>query len=207
MLDKKLLHILDKKFLPEVSDIFGLKLRHAIRGDDDLLVWEIENPNNLPYNVEVIKGYLEKEIMTFEKFAGIKLDRWQRERLSRVRNEDKFYLNQNLKNQIKQELRHLDYMEYDPYTIYGNTKNISFSPGYDYIRLESTFEISLAKKNSVKLTDSEISEMIDKLYDNEEFIMDYTYEFFKPITDILIEYPTLVDLDYIFFEIIITLKN
>ena len=206
-MDERLLILLDEKFLPKEFDLFGLKLHHELVGNE--IIWTMENPNDISYNIEVIKGYLEQKIIDFQKLAGIKLERIERERLSKVKAKHNFYLNKKIENEIKEASKNINKIDFKTIRIDGNIKKILFEPGYDFITLNCYFDMKSVKKiistrymkySQVVEKKEDIREVLTELFTDDTFFMDYLYDFFAPITSILNGEPLVVDRDYIFFE-------
>lgn len=209
-MNEKLIKLYSEKFLPKELDIFGLKFYHQI--DDDLgISWSMRNPNDLSYNVEVLKGHIEDRVTSFAKISGIEnhITKSFREKLSRFEHSPKFYLNKKDEEEIKNQSDSIKMIDFKNFKIPVRIKKITFEPGYDWIRMGVHFQIDemfLKIKGTIpwlkKLDKEEINKIVnDNLYINDEFQQEYMYHLMSPELSIIENIPTIFNDDYTFIEI------
>lgn len=210
MISSKLVKLYYDKFLPKELDVFGLKFYPSLNGDYDIS-WHMENPNDLSYNVEVLKGYLEDKVTDFIKLTGYDILRPQRERLSQFNHKPLFYLNDEDEQEIRKQSDTIKEINFENFKFPVRIKKVTFEPGYDWIRMEVYFVIEnlhIKRKDSKgkiwlqKLDKDESNSLInDNLYLNDEFQQDYMYTLMQPVTNVIWDIPTVVNTDYMFIEI------
>jgi len=214
MISSKLVKLYYDKFLPKELDIFGLKFYPSLN-DDFGISWRMENPNDLSYNVEVLKGYLEDKVTDFMKLTGYDtgydMHRKQREKLSQFNHKPLFYLNENDEKEIKKQSDTIKVIDFNNFKFPVKIKKITFQPGYDWIRMEVYFIIEnlhIKRKDSKgkiwlqKLDKDESKSLINNhLYLNDDFQQDYMYTLMQPVTNVIWDIPTVVNTDYVFIEI------
>jgi len=96
------------KYLNPPVNINGLIL-HPHVGDDSI-TWEIENPNNLSYSTEVVKGHIQDLLYQFQITTGTKdLPEWIScwNKYCQINDSD-VYINKQLSNDINQQCDRLN---------------------------------------------------------------------------------------------------
>ena len=212
MIDPKIIQLYYNKYLPKKLDLFGILFYPTL--DDDLgISWRMENPKDISYNVEVLKGYLESKVTDFFKLIGRseELLKSPREKLARFEHKPNFYINSQDKQEIKRLSESIKKINYENYEIPVRIKKISFEPGYDWIRMDVSFQfedIWIKRKGPhnrdwlEKMDKDDASSYIrNSLYIDDDFQQDYMYTLMDPILSFINSEPTIVDTDYIFIQI------
>ena len=209
----RLLYIYFHKFLKPSYDFHGLTLRPNFLPNEGLIRWSVENPQDKSYFMEILISFTEELFITFcqllEGEIGSGFYRNNSRYACSFEQTNKYYYinksdDQKLLNSIKQ-ITKIDY------------KNIFYSDvecTYVNIYPAEDFTITIGMKllnphneQHSKLINTELSEAIFELIEDDFFYSDYLFDLFHPVINVITNLPLLYDHTWMFFTTSVDFRN
>jgi len=197
------------KYLNPPVNIHGLILHPKLV--DETIKWKLVNPDDLPYNVGVINGYIEETLYNFMKMTGTndvpEFSDWTTYcKLSADTN--KTYINKELRTKINNACSNFNTIElrdYDEGTLVSDCFVKDWDFGYEdpesfnfYISLELTNP----KINGEDVNDDSLEDFFKEfIYD--ETSTDQELDIFWNIIRLVFDYPTMYDNSYMYSNAVV----
>jgi hypothetical protein len=202
-----LLPIYIKQLNPPVN-IHGLLLHPQIV--DDSIKWSLKNPNDLPYNIGVINGYLEELLYNFMRRTATKdSPMWDNcyEKYCRLDgNPNQKYVNKELRTKLNNAWNKFTSITLEDE---DELKSDCFVKDWDFgyerneiLNIYVSLELTNPKINNIDVDDDTLEEFIKGFIYNDtagEQELDSIWD----ITKIILDYPTMFDNEYMFTQAVI----
>lgn len=197
------------KFLKPEYDFHGIKLIPDLYGIDESdyrIIWDIYNPNDISYSVEALKTLPTDLWDDFSKIIGNNPNREFLYVTMFEEGDNEYYLNRKDKNILTSRLKKINEFDFRGhlFKIESTSYHISFYHDELSIELDITFLQGWNKSNGQEYPKSKFSDVISEIFLDDDFVTDYEYTLFHPISSYFWNMPTFMDTTYMYINNSIT---
>jgi hypothetical protein len=202
------------KFIGIKFNYEGISVIHEKTDDKLNMFWYIDNPNDLSYNEEVLKGVIENRFSRWIEMSGSLGREYNSKnyyaKVSNLTNSKKFYLNSTDQSELNKITDKIYKLKYKDFYSDIRIKNLKFTTDVDIIEIETGIILlnpSLIVKSGnkiwlKKLSGDELVEKIDELNNDEHFFQEELQDLFPDVSTFVKSKPLLFDDDYMFYHFI-----
>lgn len=217
MEQEKINKLFEKKYLQPEYKFNGLILKPVMdeKYGTTLFGWEIENPNNVSYNTDLITDFIRNGIIyDFEKLTGFTLRPLKKYTL--LKGEKGVFLSNEDKNKIRSILKNIDTFEANIYKLKDDVKLVSdvifnrfkLINNDDGLIIETRVKLinpkiirlyGLGKNEPLPFTGIYLSTFIDLV--NSDVFHDRYHHFLKSLNEFIWQNYHIFNADYMYTEI------
>ena len=188
------------KYLKPEYDYHGIILEPTFDPKESTITWLISNPKNISYSVAALMGFPDELLREYSNLIGDQnFFRENYKKLCKFEEDDReYYLNSKDNKELQKRLKTINKIEFKNYYLEFDSEwfeiNISGSEEVT-ITIAMRFTKSIDKNKDIAL----ISDILKKLFGDDDFYSDYQYVLFNPIIGYLWNMPTFTDTNYFYF--------
>ena len=213
-MNEKLIKQFSELYLPKEIDFHGLKLYHEL-WTEKTIDWTLKNPKKISYNVNVLEGHLEEYLRDFSKLIGFTPNKEDYKLLTKLNIKPDYFINKSDEKKIVELGKTIKEFSFKDIKSDCKIDKISLRPGYDFWEMDVELKLlNPAQKIKSKgliwyknLYGEELREAAYKMYQDEDFFIDYTYTLMSPVYIFLSNHPTLYENDYMHTAFNITIVD
>lgn len=193
------------KYLKPKYNFHGVYLYPDPELESGTLWWDIENPNNLSYSIDCLRGYVWDIFDDYCKLTDSSNTLFRENHIKMARftvPDNHYYLNREDVKELTNRMYSINKIDFKGFYADIQCDWFTIRPQEDfYIEIGMRFMKCIDKKTGHVYTQDELGHnggVLNKVFEDDNFVNDYEYTLFNPMNSYIIGNPLLFDNSYMY---------